>query len=207
MTRNKTFFRRLTQWYDHLLPYEFKNKHRQGSKMGMAGYLLRFTSAVVPETSHYDENFTVAKVRMIDEVLYPRYQLNSRGQTVKQIQKIPAVVGVRACVHSRTSNSNRRKFEHANARPKYEGSQEGVVACSRQSANQKQDFCKLRSKQIRRCAQSVKYSCFIEQNYKFAKTNKSATNSPEKSDPKYSTIVNTYTQSAIVNLNVVLNRV
>ena len=35
----------------------------------------------------------------------------------------------------------------------------------------------------------------------------SATNSPEKSDPKYSIIVNTPPQSGIVNLNVVLNRV
>ena len=62
---NKTFFSRLTRWYDRLVPYDFKVEHRQGSKMGMADYLSRFPSAEAPETSHYDENFTVAKIRMI----------------------------------------------------------------------------------------------------------------------------------------------
>ena len=46
--------------------------------MGMADYLSRFPSAAAPETSHYEENFTVAKVRMINEALYPRNQLNLR---------------------------------------------------------------------------------------------------------------------------------
>ena len=55
---NKTFFSRLTRWYDRLVPYDFKVEHRQGSKMGMADYLSRFPSAVAPETSHYDENFS-----------------------------------------------------------------------------------------------------------------------------------------------------
>ena len=59
--RNKTFFRRVTRWYDRLVPYDFKVEHRQGSKMGMADYLSRFPSAAAPETSYYDENFTVAK--------------------------------------------------------------------------------------------------------------------------------------------------
>ena len=58
---NKTFFSRLTRWYDRLVPYNFKVEHRQGSKMGMADYLSRFPSAEQPETSHYDENFKVAK--------------------------------------------------------------------------------------------------------------------------------------------------
>ena len=49
---NKTFFSRLTRCYDRLVPYEFKPEHRKGSKMGMADYLSRFTSAEAPETSH-----------------------------------------------------------------------------------------------------------------------------------------------------------
>ena len=51
---NKTFFSRLTRWYDHLVPYDFKVEHIQGSKKGMADYLPRFPSAAAPETSHYD---------------------------------------------------------------------------------------------------------------------------------------------------------
>ena len=58
---NKTFFSRVTRWYDRLVPYDFKVEHRQVSKMGVAGYLSRFPSAEAPETSHYDEIFTVAK--------------------------------------------------------------------------------------------------------------------------------------------------
>ena len=55
----------------------------------MADYLSRFPSAAAPDTSHYDANFTVAKVRMIDEALYPWDQLKPRGQTVNKIQKTP----------------------------------------------------------------------------------------------------------------------
>ena len=58
---NKTFFSRLTRWYDRLVPYNFKVEHRQGSKMGIADYLSRFPSAEAPETSRYDESFIVAK--------------------------------------------------------------------------------------------------------------------------------------------------
>ena len=55
--RNKTFFSRLTRWYNRLLPYDFKVDYRQGSKMEMADYLSRFPSAEAPETSYYDEKF------------------------------------------------------------------------------------------------------------------------------------------------------
>ena len=54
---NKTFFSRLTRWYDRLVTYDFKVEHRQGSKLGMADYLSRFLSAAGPETSYYDESF------------------------------------------------------------------------------------------------------------------------------------------------------
>ena len=40
----------------------------------MADYFSRFPSAAAPETSHYDENFTVAKTKMINEALKPKYQ-------------------------------------------------------------------------------------------------------------------------------------
>ena len=78
----------------------------------MADNLSRFPSAALSETCHHDENFTVARIRMINEALFPRDQLNPRGQTVNKIQKIPAVEGVRTCVGSRKRfifNSNQKK--------------------------------------------------------------------------------------------------
>ena len=43
--------------------------------MGMADYLSRFPSAAAPETSYYDENFTVAKIKTINDALKPKDQL------------------------------------------------------------------------------------------------------------------------------------
>ena len=65
----------------------------------------------------------------------------------------------------------------------------------------------MRSKQIRRCSQPATYSCLIKQNFKRSSIKMASNNSPEKSDPKPSTIIYTSTQSGNVNLNVVLNRV
>ena len=60
---NKTFFSQLNRWYDRLVPYDFKLERGHRSKMGMADYLSRFRSAAAPETSHYDDSFTVAKIK------------------------------------------------------------------------------------------------------------------------------------------------
>ena len=60
---NKIIFSRLTQWYDRLLPYDFKVKYRQGSKMGMVYYLTRYPSLEAPPRSRYDATFTVAKIK------------------------------------------------------------------------------------------------------------------------------------------------
>ena len=50
--------------------------------MGMADILSRFPSAAAPETSYYDEKFTVMKIQMINDALKPRDHLNPRGQKV-----------------------------------------------------------------------------------------------------------------------------
>ena len=94
---NKTFFSRLTRWYDRLVPYDFKVEHRQGLKMGMADYLLRFPSAEAPETSHYDESFPVAKIKTINAALNPKDQIKPRGQKVNQIKRKPTVEGDQSC--------------------------------------------------------------------------------------------------------------
>ena len=141
---NKTFFSRLTRWYDRLVPYDFKVEHRQGSKMGMADYLSRFPSAEAPETSHYDENFTVAKIRMINAALKPKDKMKPRGQKVNQIRPKPTVGGEQSCfdtTNSFSSNENERKDEYANIHREHERSIEGVFTCNRRLTNQRRDIC------------------------------------------------------------------
>ena len=96
--RNKTFFNRLTRWYDHLVTYDFKVEHRQGSKTGMADYLSQFPSAALPETSHYDENFIVAKTKMINDALKPKDLLKPGGHKVNQIKTKLTVEGANSHV-------------------------------------------------------------------------------------------------------------
>ena len=94
---NKTFFSRLARRYDRLLPFDFKIELRPVSEMGMADFLSRFPPAAAPETSYYDESFTVAKIRMINDVLKPRDQLNPRGQSRTNSKKKE---GGRSCFYS-----------------------------------------------------------------------------------------------------------
>ena len=71
--------------------------------MVLADYLSRFPSAEAPETSHYDESFTVAKIKMINEALKPKDQMKPRGQKVNQIRPKPTVEGRLQCVKSATA--------------------------------------------------------------------------------------------------------
>ena len=83
--------------------------------MYMVEYLSCFPSATAPETSHYDANFTAAKVRINNEALNHKDKLNPRGHTVNIILKITAVEGIRACVRLRKRlrpNHITRKIEH-----------------------------------------------------------------------------------------------
>ena len=165
---NKTFFSRLTRWYDRLVPIDFKVEHRQGSKMGMADYLSRFPSAEAPETSHYDENFTVAMIRMINAALKPKDKMKPRGQKVNKIRPKPTVGVERSCfdtTKSVSSNENERKDEYANIHREHERSIEGVFTCNRRLTNQRRDICipaeicKYRRKKFRRCSHCLNYSC------------------------------------------------
>ena len=165
---NKTFFSRLTRWYDRLVPYDFKVEHRQGSKMGMADYLSRFPSAEAPETSHYDENFTVAKIRMINAALKPKDKMKPRGQEVNNIQRKPTVGGVKSCFDTTkavSSNENVRKDDYANIQREHKRSIEGVFTCNRRLTNQRRDICipeeicKYRRTRFRLCSHCLNYSC------------------------------------------------
>ena len=198
---NKTFFSRLTRWCDRLVTYDFKVEHRQRSKMGIADYLSRFPSAAAPKTSYYDESFTVAKIKMINDALKHKDQLKPGGQKVNQIKKNPTVEGGRSCFCSKrkvVSSEIEIKAKYANIHREHKRSLEDVVTCNRQLTNQNRDICipaelcKFRSEKIRRSSQYVNSSCDIKGKF----TNMSSINSPGKSDPKTaSTIVNTSTHS------------
>ena len=126
---------------------------------------------------------------------------------VQKIQKILAVEGVRTCVRSRERlipKSNQRKFDNANSKPIYKHSQECLAPCNRQTSNQKRDIC-IPKDICKRSSQSDTYSCSIKQ-FKLSVSKMSTHNSPEKSNPKMSTIVNTSTPFGNVSLNIVLNR-
>ena len=184
--------------------------------MGMADYLSRFSSAAALVTSHYDESFTVAKIKMINDALKPKDQLKPEGQKVNQIRKSPTVEGGRSCFYSKrkvVSNEINRKAEYSNFDNENTRLQEGVVTCNRRLANQNRDICipaeicKFRNEKFRRCSQYVRSSCGCYLKEKITE-NMPSTNSPEKSDPKTpSAIVNTSNHSGKVNFNVVLNRV
>ena len=199
---NKTFFSRLTRWYDRLVPYDFKVEHRQGSKMGMADYLSRFPSAEAPETSRYDESFKVAKIKMINEALNPKAKMKPRGQNVKHIKSIPAIEGEQSCsaiTKTVASNGNIGTTEYANTHCESKRSLEGVFACNRRLINQNQELCipaeicKRRRKKFRRCSQYVNSSRDIQ--IMSNMSNKNTINSPEKHDQLTSAIVNKSTHS------------
>ena len=165
---NETFFSRLTRWYDRLVPYDFKVEPRQGSKMGMADYLSRFPSAEAPETSHYDENFTVAKIRMINAALRPKEKMKPRVQEVNNNQRKLTVGGVQSCFDTTkavSSNEKERKDDYANIHREHKRSIEGVFSCNRRLTNQRRDICipaeicKYRRTRFRLCSHCLNYSC------------------------------------------------
>ena len=136
--------------------------------MGMTDYLSRFPSAEAPETSHYDENFTVAKIRMINAALKPKDKMNPRGQKVNKVRPKPTVGGEQSCfdtTKSVSSNENERKDEFANIHREHERSIEGVLTCNRRLTNQRRDLfipaeiCKYRRKKFRRCSHCLSYIC------------------------------------------------
>ena len=68
------------------------------------------------------------------------------------------------------------------------------------------DICKYSSTKVKRCCQSAKYSCSNNQKSKSSVFKMSTYKSPEKFyAAKTSTIISTSTQTANMNLNVVLN--
>ena len=105
----------------------------------MADYLSRFPSAEAPETSHYDESFSVAKTKMINAALNPKNQMKPRGQKVNKIRPKPTLEGDQSCFDITkldASNGNKRKDEYAIIHREHKRSIEGVFTCNRRLTNQ-----------------------------------------------------------------------
>ena len=134
----------------------------------MADYLSGFPSAEAPETGHYDERFTVAKIRMINAALRPKDKMKPRGHQVNNIKPKPTVGGEQLCfdrTKSVSSNENERKDEYANIHREHERSIEGVFTCNRRLTNQRRDICipaeicQFRRTRFRLCSHCLNYSC------------------------------------------------
>ena len=64
---NKSYNSRLTRWVDRLLPFQFDIEHLPGSKMGLVEYISRNPSQKAKKISTYDEEFIVAKLKLISK--------------------------------------------------------------------------------------------------------------------------------------------
>ena len=62
---NKSYNSRLTRWTDRLLPFQFDIEHLPGAKMGFVDYISRHPSQKAKKVSAYDEEFIVAKLKLI----------------------------------------------------------------------------------------------------------------------------------------------
>ena len=64
---NKSYNSRLTRWVDRLLPFQFDIEHLPGAKMGLVDYISRNPSQKAKRVSAYDEEFIVAKLKLISK--------------------------------------------------------------------------------------------------------------------------------------------
>ena len=66
---NKLYNSRLTRWIDtnslRLLPFQFDMEHLPGAKMGLVDYISRHPFQQAKKVSNYDEEFIVAKLKLI----------------------------------------------------------------------------------------------------------------------------------------------
>ena len=57
----------MTRWVDRLLPYQIVIEHLPGAKMGLVDYISRNPSQKAKKISTYDEEFIVAKLKLISK--------------------------------------------------------------------------------------------------------------------------------------------
>ena len=85
---NKTMHSRLKRWVKRLLTLNFKNSHLQGKDMGFTDLLSRLPSGKTVPISHYGDEFVVASIGKIQNLLLNKQQ--SKIVTVNTVDR-PAV--------------------------------------------------------------------------------------------------------------------
>ena len=91
--KNKTMFIRLTHWIDRIIAFDFKTEHMPGPEIGLADYLSRHPVGEASRVSLYDNTFTVAKLRSINNTLGyqvqkpPEWQIASLSNQLFQLMR------------------------------------------------------------------------------------------------------------------------
>ena len=62
---NKSYSSHLIRWIDRLLPFQFDIEHLPGEEIGLMDYISRYPSRKAKKVSAYDEEFIVAKSKLI----------------------------------------------------------------------------------------------------------------------------------------------
>ena len=86
---NKKMHSRLTRWVNRLLPFNFKISHLPGKNMGFTDLLSRLPSCKALPISHYDDEFVVASIDSIQNILSTNK--DSKLLTVSSVDSAVAV--------------------------------------------------------------------------------------------------------------------
>ena len=93
---NKTMPSRLTRWVNRLLPFKFEISHLPGKDMGFTDLLSRLPSGKALPISHYDDEFVVASIdKILNILLNEQY---SKIVTVNTVNRPAVAVNTNARV-------------------------------------------------------------------------------------------------------------
>ena len=92
----KTMHSRLTRWVNRLLSFFFKISHLPGKDMGFTDLLSRLPSGKALPICHYDDEFVVASIDIIQNILLNKQY--SKIVTVKTVDRPAVAVNTNARV-------------------------------------------------------------------------------------------------------------
>ena len=95
---NKTMHSRLTRWVNRLLPFNFKISHLPGKDMGFTDLLSRLPSGKALPISHYDDEFVVASIDRIQNILSTNQ--DSKLLTVNSVDRPAVAVNTKSRVNT-----------------------------------------------------------------------------------------------------------
>ena len=93
----KTMHSRLTRWVKRFLPFYFKFSHILGKDLGFTDLLSRLPSGKALPPSQYDEEFVVASIDKIQNILSNRTHFNSVDVNI--VDRPPVAVNTNTLVN------------------------------------------------------------------------------------------------------------